>query len=147
MGAKKNGFRSAPEGLQRLCENSCRGHVLIRARVSSFVYGASRHALEKVLQLVRSFLFGTEFLVSIFEFRVFQVLRLSGSLLCKPKLDIREKLLPYIEALKIEKGRKLSKFLSNVVGVRLSAEGPGGAKLDPRNKTLAVVLPLAPVVA
>ena len=97
MGAKKNGFRSAPEGLQRLCENPCRGHVLIRARVSSFVYGASCHALEKVLQLERSFLFGTEFLVSIFEFRVFQVLRLSGSLLCKPKLDIREKLLPYRE--------------------------------------------------
>jgi hypothetical protein len=34
-----------------------------------------------------------------------------GSLLCKPELDIGEKLLPYIEeALKIEKGRKLSKF-------------------------------------
>jgi hypothetical protein len=34
-----------------------------------------------------------------------------GSLLCQPELDIREKLLPYIEeALKIEKGRKVFRF-------------------------------------
>jgi hypothetical protein len=47
-----------------------------------------------------------------------------GSLLCKPELDIGEKLLPYIEeALKIEKGRKSSKFFSDRVGIVLSAAG------------------------
>jgi hypothetical protein len=41
-----------------------------------------------------------------------------GSLLCTPELDIGEKLLPYIEeALRIEKGRKLSKFFSGTVEI------------------------------
>ena len=39
-----------------------------------------------------------------------------GSLLCKSELDIREKLLPYVEeALKIEKGRSVFQIFLEIV--------------------------------